>query len=1417
MRLFFLFLLTLIVFSLAGHTQDIRGSQFQFVTQDYSVGKLDAHVVPLYHALHHPDFRVIFRDDLNKIARNSETKIHEKYWEPENNQAILNVHLCHTMDGLHDGVLEEPIPIQKAGEIVDLLLLLPYVKTVEKVTVSDNDLVLDTEESGGAQIRDGVSSIDSIFFFGLLVKFKNPHFYILVVECEVLGFPYGWPNEAPVFLTIANENNGKIRTQYELVELIQGLNQVKARTIVLPGHYEVAMGVDPRNIVNEINEENNIRSIWVKVPEMDQSDIEQDLFLEENRVRIKELEVSFTLDDPGLKEVISAKIIENVGGFQEFLHVVVHPPWDHNGDFVNLKDSNPSIFIGEIGDDPNKIPDLYIDVVFQKKLRNQSEVIKVLVQALSNEWYATSVEWLNENDSLSINREKEVNLPIYPHVVRLGLNLSPTDQSVKYWHIQVPVARESKVSNIRWHHFPKPPIAIQYVISSHSPNSSTLEEISFTDYRKIPFGGRSQSVGIFEKLNESGEAVVSVDPFNTVKETNEENNSISLRLEVTPNILEDLYPVREELRISELQVTTVNSNPDLHTLISANIIEKLGFLSTFVETSVFSSERDHGSEPNSRVMPSTISATDDFDLIAKVYFQQEPDNLPNHMENFTAQLSNEWYIDSIVWIKDLDSPEGTDTSQSTDSVLVELYSVSLGFKLAQVDQMESYWKVEIPIVRDALINDFPNDKEIVNPVAIEYVSENTFSDDGITVVSKYTDYRWIMLNGRIRSVGVLKKIGDTLKAKITVDPENAVEELSEENNSIKFERNRSPKTVQDLFPICEKSNARVVGVTSDPSDPFLIELVNKTALQVTGEIEGFRNQNVLPWHSHIAGIDRLFGDPEIDFDLVLLSSFSLKPVNLDEIFEKIKQLLETQWYADRIIRLGVLPDAPIMNKVDLINGGTVLAIGIQLSRIEIVRQYYRVQSPVARIIRTEDLISESVLVSENFTALNRFLNVPVQFEISVPTPESVDAFNPTLIYSVRDYLRLSKNQRKLAVGYFEQSSNAQKATLLVDPENEIEEKNEENNICMEVKDRPYPQRGEFNGTASFRSDSDLEENSKILTVNGSLKNNTNREILLKFGSTLQMDFTINDRYQWAELRLFPQVMTDVSIAPGEKHTWTLEALLNEIKPDSELIEIKVFLVGYRYFDKFLLNLETNDVIESSGDQERREFHYSHNRNGLVIQDHIVGENGIELNYEELPLLREFSDEVEIVDIPAKGELNLMENGMRYMPDDEFNGEDLALLMPTENPDGTEIIRRFKAGLQNFKLDIKEGWNLISFPIRPIEPFYKLLSRIPQGYLLSWRDGRYNSPKDVEIGEGLWIFSSEDITLEFLGEPESEIVRKLTPGWNLIGTVNNISYENNDQLTSILSWDNQDYSETNLLKSGRGYWVKVEEPVNFEVK
>ncbi|MEA2013246.1 MAG: Ig-like domain-containing protein, partial [Verrucomicrobiota bacterium] len=143
---------------------------------------------------------------------------------------------------------------------------------------------------------------------------------------------------------------------------------------------------------------------------------------------------------------------------------------------------------------------------------------------------------------------------------------------------------------------------------------------------------------------------------------------------------------------------------------------------------------------------------------------------------------------------------------------------------------------------------------------------------------------------------------------------------------------------------------------------------------------------------------------------------------------------------------------------------------------------------------------------------------------------------------------------------------------------------------------------------------------------------------------------------------------------------------------------------------------------------------------------------------------------------------------------------------------------FKINVQR-TFDLKEGWNLISFPleidtVRNSDIFDK-----NTGTIWFWEEGEYKTVEsllDIVSGYGYWYYSKTEQNLDFEGQfPDSASI-PLEDGWNMIGPIgtgNDMNIPERFRNNFIWFWDatetvykNIAYGNLDKFESKKGYWL-----------
>ena len=142
----------------------------------------------------------------------------------------------------------------------------------------------------------------------------------------------------------------------------------------------------------------------------------------------------------------------------------------------------------------------------------------------------------------------------------------------------------------------------------------------------------------------------------------------------------------------------------------------------------------------------------------------------------------------------------------------------------------------------------------------------------------------------------------------------------------------------------------------------------------------------------------------------------------------------------------------------------------------------------------------------------------------------------------------------------------------------------------------------------------------------------------------------------------------------------------------------------------------------------------------------------------------------------------------------------------------------------FTLALAPGWNLISFPLRPLDPrVATVFDAVYVGPVYNYNGAGYDAVARVETKAAYWVWSGRKLpaTLTLRGEPEENPLATLVQGWNLIGPVAVPPYA---AVATPLpcapagaapgpyyGWspdDRQYFGATGGLVSGLGYWINA---------
>jgi hypothetical protein len=144
-------------------------------------------------------------------------------------------------------------------------------------------------------------------------------------------------------------------------------------------------------------------------------------------------------------------------------------------------------------------------------------------------------------------------------------------------------------------------------------------------------------------------------------------------------------------------------------------------------------------------------------------------------------------------------------------------------------------------------------------------------------------------------------------------------------------------------------------------------------------------------------------------------------------------------------------------------------------------------------------------------------------------------------------------------------------------------------------------------------------------------------------------------------------------------------------------------------------------------------------------------------------------------------------------------------------------------LDEFSIDLWQGWNLISLPIEPADPALEsVLAEVDcRGSVWLWDTtqdsgkGAYAEAVELHALTGYWVYVGSAGTLTVAGSEPTNTVLDLAAGWNLIGVADHVTLQENAALimpfwhwTNTLRYGNTLVGDT--LLPGYGYWARATE-------
>ena len=137
--------------------------------------------------------------------------------------------------------------------------------------------------------------------------------------------------------------------------------------------------------------------------------------------------------------------------------------------------------------------------------------------------------------------------------------------------------------------------------------------------------------------------------------------------------------------------------------------------------------------------------------------------------------------------------------------------------------------------------------------------------------------------------------------------------------------------------------------------------------------------------------------------------------------------------------------------------------------------------------------------------------------------------------------------------------------------------------------------------------------------------------------------------------------------------------------------------------------------------------------------------------------------------------------------------------------------------QNYTLNLKAGWNMVSIPVIPgnnsVDAIFGNISTLDTMPVVTWVSPSFVEVEEVEPKIGYWVFTPSDTTITVTGKPITNTTLNLNAGWNMVGTAGteNLSMSsitNQVPQCPSVTWVAPSFVETDIIEPGKSAWVFV---------
>jgi len=128
-------------------------------------------------------------------------------------------------------------------------------------------------------------------------------------------------------------------------------------------------------------------------------------------------------------------------------------------------------------------------------------------------------------------------------------------------------------------------------------------------------------------------------------------------------------------------------------------------------------------------------------------------------------------------------------------------------------------------------------------------------------------------------------------------------------------------------------------------------------------------------------------------------------------------------------------------------------------------------------------------------------------------------------------------------------------------------------------------------------------------------------------------------------------------------------------------------------------------------------------------------------------------------------------------------------------------------LAEYNLNLAFGWNLVSFPVIPVNPSVtNIFSDVEFYQIVEWTGSGYVKVSEVDGHKGYWVLVFEETTINLRGDAVLIEPYNLDIGWNMIGTTMSPSEPLPLDVYQMVTWTGTGYIPASVLEPGKGYWA-----------